>query len=113
MAISKFLVVLALFFTCLSLAISEPFRSKPWEQTEMENPNKETHAKEPEQWGGGYVGWCRHGCCYSGNNGCIRCCRYANEEPNSVETQKKHSRSQVTENAKEQEATPVWTQVQP
>ncbi|VVB02990.1 unnamed protein product [Arabis nemorensis] len=68
MAISKFLVVLALFFTCLSLAISEP--SKPWEQTEMVNPNEETDVKEPDQNGGGYTGWCRHGCCYGGSNGC-------------------------------------------
>ncbi|ESQ52844.1 hypothetical protein EUTSA_v10017397mg [Eutrema salsugineum] len=140
MAVSKFLVVLALFFTCLSLANSDPFRTRPWEQNEMVSPNDgldtvDTDAKEPEQNGGGYIrGWCRHGCCYAGSNGCIRCCRYPNEETNSVGMQKRGrggckygccgsyangqcsaccSRSQVAEKAKKDEASPVWAQGRP
>ncbi|KAG2301833.1 hypothetical protein Bca52824_030484 [Brassica carinata] len=114
MASSKFLVVLALFFTCLSL-ISAGYRNKPWEQNEMVNPNgaTDTDAKEPGQWGGGYVGWCRHGCCYTGRNGCIQCCRYANEQINSVGMQKR-GRGQVEEkSSKEEKASPVWTQGRP
>ncbi|CAH2046392.1 unnamed protein product [Thlaspi arvense] len=112
MASSKFIVVLALFFTCLALANSAPFGSKPWEQTEMVNPNDiDTGVKEPEQWGGGYTGWCRHGCCYAGRNGCLRCCRYANEETNSVG---KRSHSQVAEKSPmEEEASRVWAQSRP
>ncbi|KAF8080143.1 hypothetical protein N665_0972s0004 [Sinapis alba] len=114
MASSKFLVVLALFFTCLSLN-SAVFQTKPWEQTEMVNPNGaiDTNAKEPGQWGGGYVGWCRHGCCYTGRNGCIQCCRYANEQTNSVGMQQR-GRGQVEEkSSKEEKASPVWTQNRP
>ncbi|VVB02993.1 unnamed protein product [Arabis nemorensis] len=101
----------------------------------MVNLNDETDAKEPEQYGGGYfTGRCIHGCCYGGRNGCIGCCRYPHEKTNSVGMQKRGrggckygccgsyaygqcsaccNHSQVAENAKEQEATPVWAQVQP
>ncbi|KAL0793087.1 hypothetical protein Bca101_064464 [Brassica carinata] len=82
---------------------------------EMVNPNgaTDTNAKEPGQWGGGYVGWCRHGCCYTGRNGCIQCCRYANEQINSVGMQKR-GRGQVEEkSSKEEKASPVWTQGRP
>ncbi|XP_010517613.1 PREDICTED: CYC02 protein-like [Camelina sativa] len=129
MASYKFLVVLVLFATCLSLANSDPFRTTPSEQTEtVVNLNDETDAKEPQQYGGGYnSGRCRYGCCYRGSYGCIRCCGYPNEETNSVETSKRGrggckygccgsyaygqcsaccSRTQVAEKSTEQEASP-------
>ncbi|CAH2058560.1 unnamed protein product [Thlaspi arvense] len=98
---SKFLLLMALFFTCVSLANSArpPFRA---------NPGNKLNAKEPEQYdyGGGYVtGPCRYGCCYRGGKNCIGCCRHLNT--NRVGMQKR-SRGQVTE-----EASPVWAQSRP